>query len=133
MKQYQPVSATRSPRSIPGSVGVVSGRMAEHAVIAHYRQRGMTHLATRWRGNWGEIDLIFRDGKTVVFIEVKKSTDHEKAALRLSRRQMDRICMSALEFLAVLPGGQTSAMRFDAALLDETGRIEVIEGAFGEN
>lgn len=127
------MNAARLGRSRRGAVGVVAGRMAESVVIDHYRRRGMALLASRWQRSWGEIDLIFRDGQTVIFVEVKKSSDHASAAARLTRRQMDRICMSAIEFLSELPGGKVAAMRFDAALVDSSGRIEVIEGAFGEN
>ena len=55
------------------------------------------------------------------------------AAARLSRRQMDRICMAALIYADKLPGGALTDIRFDAALVDATGRVEIIENAFGLN
>ena len=104
--------------------------MAEDQVACRYQDRGYALVAKRWRGKGGEIDLILRQGDCHVFVEVKKSTSHHMAALRLDRRQMDRICMAASEFCGSLPTGQRSEMRFDLAMVDSVGRIEVIENAF---
>ena len=43
---------------------------------------------------------------------------------------MARICASASVFLGQEPAGQDTAARFDVALVDEAGRIEIIENAF---
>jgi putative endonuclease len=43
---------------------------------------------------------------------------------------MDRIYGAGSEFLATQPGGQLTDVRFDLALVDEMGRIKVIENAF---
>ncbi len=90
-------------------------------------------LQARWRGQAGEIDLIVRDGADIVFVEVKKSSTHALAAHRLDRRQMDRICLAALEYAEGIDGGRPIGMRFDAALVDDLGRIDIIRNAFGMN
>ena len=113
-------------RANRGAVADAAGRQAEASVARHYEMAGYAILERRWRGAAGEIDLIVRDGETIVFVEVKCSTSFATAAQRLCRRQMDRICLAACEFC-----GMSSMMRFDAALVDRTGRIEVIENAFG--
>ncbi|MDO5619937.1 MAG: YraN family protein [Paracoccus sp. (in: a-proteobacteria)] len=123
-------AATRSRR---GALACLSGAMAEDSVAARYQAAGADLLARRWRGRAGEIDLIVQQDDCVIFVEVKKSRTHELAALRLDRRQMDRICGAALEYCGTLPLGSLTEMRFDVALVDETGRIDVIENAFGEN
>jgi putative endonuclease len=87
-------------------------------------------VASRWRGASGEIDLIVREGAGVVFVEVKKAATHAEAALRLTSRQMARIYAAAAEFLAGEPAGQATDCRFDVALMDSYGRIEVLENAF---
>lgn len=124
------IGAARSRR---GARACLSGAMAEDQVAAHYRALGCEMLEQRWRGSAGEIDLIVRQGDCVIFIEVKRSRSHDLAALRLDRRQMDRICGAALEYCGALSTGLLTEMRFDVALVDGTGRIEVIENAFGEN
>ena len=119
---------------------VLTGRTAYHAGLAaedivarDYARRGRPVAHRRWRGQGGEIDLIAREGDCVVFIEVKKSSTFDAAALRLGRRQMDRLCMAATEFLAGEPRGQLTDMRFDLALIDGRGAMRIIENAFGES
>lgn len=109
-----------------------SGCMAEDQIASRYRVAGCDILARRWRGKAGEIDLIVREGSTIVFVEVKASATHGCAAERLGRRQMDRICQAACEYCSRLPDGQATEMRFDAALVDSLGRVEILRNAFGE-
>ncbi len=82
------------------------------------------------RGAGGEIDLIARDGAEVIFIEVKQSATHRQAAEHLTERQMGRIYASASEFIGGEPAGQLTPVRFDVALVDGQGAIEIIENAF---
>ncbi|TWI36902.1 YraN family protein [Paracoccus sulfuroxidans] len=116
-----------------GMVAFRSGMAAEAGVARHYEDRGYRILAQRWRGRAGEIDLVVQDGSTIVFVEVKKAAWHALAAERIDRRKMDRLCQAAEEYCGRLPTGQLTEMRFDAALLDQIGIIEVIENAFGLN
>ena len=107
-----------------------AGLAAEEAVAQTYERAGRPVLAKRWRGSAGEIDLIAQNGEGVIFIEVKKSRSHAQAAAHLTRRQMDRIYGAGSEFLATQPRGQLTDVRFDLALVDATGRVDVIENAF---
>lgn len=120
-------------RRLRGAVACARGRMGEEAVIAEYTRSGYRLLAHRWRGKAAEIDLIFIGDDGIVFVEVKAASTHDIAAVRLSRRQMDRICLSASEFVDSMPAGQLTEMRFDAALVDDLGRVEVLQAAFGMN
>lgn len=122
----------RTRRSRTGQQAWLCGRMAEDQIADSYAVAGCDILARRWRGAAGEIDLIIRDGSTIVFVEVKASASHACAAERLGRRQMDRICLAACEYCGGLPEGQATPMRFDAALVDALGRIEIVRNAFGE-
>ncbi|MCF3973455.1 YraN family protein [Paracoccus salsus] len=107
--------------------------MAEEAVARHVEARGLRVLARRWRGAAGEIDLVCRDGACIVFIEVKQAGSHDAAALRLMRPQMDRICAAACEYCAALPDGLLTEMRFDVALVDSVGRVDILQNAFAED
>ena len=113
-----------------GLVGYLSGAAAEGAVERHYERAGRAIAARRWRGRWGEIDLIARDGETVVFIEVKKAATHARAAERLGPRQVRRIWAAATEFLDGEPRGGLTDVRFDVALVDSLGRVEIRENAY---
>lgn len=120
-------------RRAKGQTAFSAGRMGEDSVLRDYLARGYAFIASRWRGASGEIDLILQRDNEYVFVEVKKSSHHSYAAERIDRRQMDRICRAALEFCANLAQGHSTLMRFDAALVDQTGRVAVIENAFGMN
>jgi len=110
-----------------------SGMSAEDQVARHYEDRGYSVAERRWMGGAGEIDLILRHGQTLVFVEVKKSRSLAMAAARVSQTQMQRIYASAGQFLDGEPAGQLTETRFDVALVDGAGQIEVIENAFGLN
>lgn len=113
-----------------GLLSFRAGLAAEESVARLYERAGRTIAATRWRSGAGEIDLIARDGAEVIFIEVKQSGTHSEAAEHLTARQCARIAASASLFLAGEVGGQDTPSRFDVALVDGQGRIEIIENAF---
>lgn len=120
-------------RAIRGLVANSGGRLAEDGVCARYLAEGYTLLETRYRSRAGEIDLILSKDGIIVFTEVKSSGSHDLAAARLSRRQMDRICLAACDYVSTLPSGMLTEMRFDAALVDAQGMVKIIPNAFGEN
>ena len=121
-----------SARSVRSSVSYQAGQSAEMQVATDYERRGFSIAHRRWRGAGGAIDLIARNADGLVFIEVKKSSSFEQAAARINRRQMNRSCASAAQFLEHEPGGQLTNVRFDAALVDASGAVHIIENAFGE-
>lgn len=96
-----------------------------------YLDRGMTVAHHRWRGKAGEIDLVLRDGAEVVFVEVKKSRSCEHASLHLLPRQIERLLRAGEEFVGSEPAGTLTPMRFDVALVDGQGGIQILENALG--
>ncbi|MBK5922714.1 hypothetical protein CCR90_02755 [Rhodovulum sulfidophilum] len=113
-----------------GTVSYHAGRSAEDCVARGYEGRGMAIAARRWRGAGGEIDLVARDGDALVFVEVKQSRSFSSAAERVTRRQMDRVMMAAQEYLAGEPYGQLTDIRFDVALVNGFGEVDILENAF---
>jgi putative endonuclease len=107
-----------------------AGLAAEESVAQRYLAAGQKVAARRWRGKSGEIDLIARDGDVVIFVEVKQSRTHAEAAEHLTLRQFDRIYCAAAEFIADEPQGSLTDVRFDVALVDGGGRIEILENAY---
>lgn len=116
-------------RQARGRLAFHAGLAAEDQVSQLYDRSGRPVIARRWRGSVGEIDLIAREGEVVVFIEVKKSATHALAAQHLTPAQQRRILATASEFVGHEPKGELTDMRFDVALVDATGRIEIIENA----
>lgn len=112
-----------------GATRYHSGLAAEGAVARHYTAQGGRLIVERWRGRGGEIDLVLRMGAEVVFVEVKKSRNFDRAAERVSARQIGRLLAAAEEFLGGLPDGLATPCRFDVALVDAVGRIRIVENA----
>ena len=115
-----------------GILAHLSGAAAEDRIAMHYEQRGCVVACRRWRGPGGEIDLIIRTGRELVFVEVKKSRCFERAAERITPRQIARICTSAESYLAGETDGSLTSVRFDVALVDSTGAFRIVENAFGQ-
>lgn len=114
-----------------GATSYHAGLNAEKIVERHYAALGHAVLARRWRGAGGEIDLVLADGAGLIFVEVKAAADFARAAARVSPRQQQRIFAAAGEYLAAMPAGQLTETRFDVALVDRRGRVEVIVNALG--
>lgn len=106
-----------------------AGLEAERAVAREYLRRGCKFAAHRFRAASGEIDLIMQGSDCTIFIEVKKSRSHARAADALSGAQVSRIIAAATEYAENLPNGLDSEMRFDIALVDNAGHIEILENA----
>jgi putative endonuclease len=114
---------------VTGAVSYLSGVAAEERVAAHYSRAGASVLRRRWRGRRGEIDLVLRDGEVTVFVEVKAAASHARAAERLGRAQAARVMRAAEEYVADEPAGALTEMRFDVALVDGAGRVEIVANA----
>ena len=59
-----------------------TGDWGESAALAYYEKRGCTLIARGYKTRFGEIDLIIRDGRYVVFAEVKLRKNREFANAR---------------------------------------------------
>lgn len=125
--------SAKAAKQHQGHQNYYAGEAAEDAVARDYATRGYTVAAQRWRGGGGEIDLILRRGSTVICVEVKKSRSFASAATRISAKQQRRIMAAASAFVAGEPLGMLTDLRFDAALLNAAGEIQIIENAISEN
>lgn len=106
------------------------GAAGEDLAAAWYEARGYQVLDRNWRCRTGELDLVLRHGRTVVFCEVKhrRSVAFGTPAEAITYEKKQRVRHLAarwLEDAKPRPG----EIRFDvAAVLD--GDVEVLEGAF---
>ncbi len=119
-----------SGRAARGAMAHHGGLAAEEQVAEVYAARGATVLARRWRGGGAEIDLILEEGGAVVFVEVKRAATHAAAAARIAPAQAARLLAAAEAFLGTRPAGTLTESRFDAALVDGAGRVEILRDAF---
>jgi putative endonuclease len=94
-----------------------AGGEAEEAASRFLEGRGLQILARNYRTRLGEIDLIARDGATLVFVEVRKRTSeaYGGAAGSIGPQKQRRIAAAARQYLARL--GREPACRFDVITL----------------
>ena len=106
------------------------GCAGEAAAAGWYEARGYHVVARNWRCRAGELDLVVRRGRTIVFVEVKtRSSDRfGLPAEAVTRTKQQRIRMLAARFLDELDVG-AGVIRFDVVTV-LAGRLEVMEAAF---
>ena len=129
--------------SVAGSlldVGPVShrrialGKTGEDLACAELERRGYAILARRFRCRVGEIDIIARDGTTVVFVEVKarESRAFGAAAEAVTSYKQRRIATIAAEYV-MQHHLQNRPCRFDVVSIHCDGGqtvVEVFQNAF---
>ena len=83
----------------------LNGAWGEAQAAAYLQKRKYTLLAAGYRCKFGEIDLIVKDKKHIVFVEVKlrKSADFAQAREYVHRRKQDRIRITASIYLQTHP------------------------------
>ena len=90
------------------------GEMGEKAAKKHLLKIGLKFLAANFRSERGEIDLIFRDGDCLVFIEVKTRSSEEwsRPAAAVDARKKKLVSQTALDYLRLLENPPVK-IRFD--------------------
>jgi len=106
------------------------GAEGEAAAARWYEARGGTVVARNWRCAGGELDLVVREGSTIVFCEVKARTTSAfgsplEAVTVAKQRRLRRLAAQWLDQSDHRP----AHIRFDVAGV-LGGRLEMVEGAF---
>lgn len=113
------------------------GKRGEDLAHRYLQRQGYTIIGRnyRTRGGTAEVDLIARDGDTVVFVEVKtRATDRFGAPDEaVDRAKREKIVRAAAEFLYRTECDR-DRIRFDivSVLFDDGERIEHIRAAFSK-
>jgi putative endonuclease len=111
-------------------IGVVGEEIAEKFL----RRKGYKILARNYRIKGGEIDIVAKDGKTMVFVEVKtrRGEGFGLPQESVTRDKMRRIAKAAKLYLLSTGLGEGVLCRFDvvAVNLEDGVSIEHIRDAF---
>jgi putative endonuclease len=94
-----------------------TGVSAEGRAAACLIAKGYRILARRFRTPFGEIDLVARRGRVVVFVEVKARASYDEAAYAVTPRQQRRIIDAAQAWLMAHPEHAEFELRFDVMLI----------------
>ena len=83
----------------------LSGAWGEALAAEYLRKKRYAPVAAGYSCKFGEIDLIVRDRKYLVFVEVKlrKTADFARAREYVDRRKQDRIRVTASVYLSQHP------------------------------
>ena len=112
----------------------MKGNDAEHTALRYLQRQHLQLVAQNYRCRFGEIDLIMREGNTLVFVEVRQRSApwHGGAAASITAAKQSKLLQTARHYLAGI--GYEPACRFDALLLSgaDGQEIEWIKNAFGE-
>lgn len=108
------------------------GLEAEEMAFDYLRRQGMTAVERNYRCRFGEIDLIMREGQTLVFVEVRMRASNAfgGAEESIDARKQRKLLAAARHYMAAQ--GTIPDCRFDAVLLNGDSDIQWIRNAFGE-
>lgn len=106
------------------------GRWGEDLAARHYRRAGFEVVDRNWRCRHGEIDLVARRGRLLVFCEVKtrRTAAYGGPRSAVDARKQHRIRRLAAAWLAAHDVRGVD-VRFDVAAITGV-RLELIESAF---
>lgn len=90
------------------------GELGETAAKKYLRKQGFKFLTANFESDRGEIDLVFRDGDCLVFVEVKtrSSEDWVRPAASVDARKRRAFSLTALAYLKLLKNPPVK-VRFD--------------------
>lgn len=74
-------------------------------------------LARRYRVRGGEIDIIARRGRTIVFVEVKARASLEEAMTAITEDKRRRLSRAASKWLSANPWAADHVLRGDAVFI----------------
>lgn len=113
----------------PVDVGDAKERLARR----YLEGQGLRLLAEQFRCRHGEVDLVMRDGGTLVFIEVRyrRSERFGGATASVDRRKQARLAAAAAFYLQRHPSALPC--RFDVVAIGDGDRVEWIRHAFDQS
>ena len=99
------------------------GRRAEAYARWVLRAKGYRVLARNFRHPLGQVDLIVRRGRLLIFVEVKFRADRDTGPYAVSPAQWRRISAGASGFVARHPHYAGLVWRFDLFVVGGNGRF----------
>ena len=98
------------------------GKSGEKMAVEELERRGYAILDRRYRTRQGEIDIVARDGDTIVFVEVKARTTGERgtAVEAVTAAKQRQLVSMAVDYLA-RNRLTDRPCRFDVVAIDGSG------------
>jgi putative endonuclease len=111
------------------------GDAAESQALQHLIDARLVLVERNYTVKAGEIDLIMREGETLVFVEVRMRQEGQRdgryggAAASVTSAKQQRITRAAQHYLLRF-GNKPPVSRCDVVLVDGQGQVEWMRGAF---
>ena len=106
------------------------GLWAEKRAEMFLRLKGYAILHTRFKTPVGEIDIVARTGRVLVFAEVKARGTRDAAAEAIHAKNQERVRRAAELYLQKYPEYNDFDIRFDAVILGKDFLPQHIISAF---
>jgi putative endonuclease len=115
-----------------------AGAAFEHRACSELERAGLKLLARNYTTRYGELDLVMRDGETLVFVEVRHRirASHGDALASITATKQSRLIQTAQLWLAAHPQHAQRACRFDVVSYDgpiDDAQMNWLRGAFDAN
>jgi len=109
---------------------LVRGEQSEQQACQYLLKQGLQLIEKNFRCKYGEIDLIMRDDKALVIVEVRfrKSNQFGGAIESISRKKQSRIITTTQYYLSTHK--VDSSVRFDVITMCNDTEINWIKNAF---
>lgn len=112
-----------------------AGAAFEQRAGTELERAGLKLLARNYTTRYGELDLVMRDGDSVVFVEVRYRVraGHGDALASVTRGKQDKLIRAAQLWLAAHPQHAQRPCRFDVVSYDgpaADARMQWLRGAF---
>lgn len=110
------------------------GKRSEDIVAMELISRGYSEVARNVIARGGELDIVMRNSREIVFVEVRSRTDADitQLAESITKTKQRKVRLAAEQFLATT-SEDYEEVRFFAALVtwtDTTPTVTIIEDAF---
>ena len=110
------------------------GKKGESVAVRYLKKQGYKIIEQNYRSKAGEIDIIARERKTLVFVEVKtrRSTSYGDPKWAVTPKKQKAISMAALYYLK-MTGQPNANARFAVVSIlarAKDTRIELVRNAF---
>jgi len=111
-----------------------TGKQGEDIAVAYLKKEGFAVLERNYRCLFGEVDVVAKEGDTIVFVEVKSRRserfgDPQMAVGLKKQKKLSRISLKYLEERHLYPCNA----RFDVVavrIMPEGDKVELIRNAF---
>lgn len=127
------ITGAMSDNDTTGRTGNRDGRQAEELAARFLERKGLRIVARNYRCRGGEIDLICRAGKVLVFVEVRlrRNATFGGAAASVTPTKQHRLILAAQHFLMTNALTENDC-RFDCVFLNGVSEnsIEWLRNAF---